>query len=78
MPWISRTGLIPTLSSGWAGERIVRQVCVGGGDFAENFQISLLLDLMRVTGLDATVLWIMRWFRSALPGVGVGKSKALV
>ena len=31
VPWISRTGLIPTLSSEWAGERIVLQVCVGGG-----------------------------------------------
>lgn len=78
VPWISRTGLIPTLSSGWAGERIVRQVCVRGGDFVENFQIQALLDMMRVTGLDAAVLWIMRWFRSALPGVGIGKSRALV
>lgn len=53
-------------------------MCVGGGDFAENFQISLLLDMTRVTGLDATVQWVMRWFRSALPGVGIGTSKALV
>jgi len=64
VPWISRTGLIPTLSSEYCGERICRAHALGKKRICENFQISLLIELMHIC--PSLIEWCMRWFRSSI------------
>ena len=68
VPWISRTGIIPTLSSEFCGECITCQVLLQRGDLVQNFEISLLIECMSIC--PAVIEWCMRWFRSQPPGLG--------
>lgn len=74
VPWISRTGLIPTLSSEFCGERIARQVALRRGDRIENFQIALLVECMHIC--PSLIEWTMRLFCKSVPGLGGRRSKA--
>lgn len=75
VPWISLTGLIPTLSSEFVGERITRQIVLRRGDMTENFEIAILTELMHVC--PGVVEWVMRWFCEEVPGLGKKKGHAV-